>query len=63
MILSTRFICIVEKSLKKHVFSPKNGLPPSINFIDLCVHQNACHGHEYYYFACLGIFMYQECRT
>ena len=30
-------------------------------FIDLCVHQNACH--EYYYFASLGIFMLQGCRT
>ena len=30
-------------------------------FMDLCVHQNACH--EYYYFASLGIFMHQEYRT
>ena len=30
-------------------------------FIDLCVHQNACH--EYYYFASLGIFMHRGCRT
>ena len=30
-------------------------------FIDLCVHQNAFH--EYCYFAFLGIFMHQGCRT
>ena len=29
MILATRFIVIVEKSWKKHVFSPKIGWPPA----------------------------------